>query len=230
MIPKTLDNSGMWILPETPIWLAEKDRLDEALASLAWLRNNEVKILTSQSVLYVIDNNQETGEEVKELEEKCQGRTSNASFREKLLAKIRVLKSRSFWKPFMLAEPLNILYACSGTSILQFYIVTIFEESGSSVDSIQVFKESIKRKLDKIFNNCAGLLGGVRLETVHFLPELRGVAEVATQASVPLHNSYSLSFDGFSWCLFLLPGNTKGNKETLILNPQFYFQVTSPLR
>ena len=34
--------SGMWILPETPIWLAEKDRLDEALASLAWLRNNEV--------------------------------------------------------------------------------------------------------------------------------------------------------------------------------------------
>ena len=37
----------MWILPETPIWLAEKDRLDEALASLAWLRNNEVNILSS---------------------------------------------------------------------------------------------------------------------------------------------------------------------------------------
>ena len=129
----------MWILPETPIWLAEKDRLDEALASLAWLRNNEVNILSSQSLLCnVNDNNQETGEEVKELEEKCQGRSSNASFREKLLAKIQVLKSRSFWKPFMLAEPLNILYACSGTSILQFYIVTIFEESGSSVDSIQV--------------------------------------------------------------------------------------------
>ena len=35
----------MWILPETPIWLAEKDRLDEALDSLAWLRNNEVKLL-----------------------------------------------------------------------------------------------------------------------------------------------------------------------------------------
>ena len=126
----------MWILPETPIWLAEKDRLDEALASLAWLRNNEVwwrAVLSN-----VIYNIQETGEELKELEEKCQGRTSNASFRDKLLAKIRVLKSRSFWKPFLLAEPLNILYACSGTSILQFYIVTIFEESGSSVDSLQV--------------------------------------------------------------------------------------------
>ena len=148
----------MWILPETPIWLAEKDRLDEALASLAWLRNNEVKILTSQSVLYVIDNNQETGEEVKELEEKCQGRTSNSSFREKLLAKIRVLKSRSFWKPFMLAEPLNILYACSGTSILQFYIVTIFEESGSSVDSVQVFKDSIKNTLKFIITVQASLV------------------------------------------------------------------------
>ena len=74
------------------------------------------------------------------MEEKCQGRASNETFREKLVAKIQVLKSRSFWKPFLLAEPLNILYACSGTSILQFYIVTIFEESGSSVDSLQVGK------------------------------------------------------------------------------------------
>ena len=89
-------------------------------------------------IFNVIDNNQETGEEVKELEEKCHGRINNASFREKVLAKFEVLKSRSFWKPFLLAEPLNILYACSGTSILQFYIVTIFEESGSSVDSTQV--------------------------------------------------------------------------------------------
>ena len=129
----------MWILPETPIWLAEKNRLDEALVSLAWLRNNEVGIYNIQSSLFnVFDNYQETGEEIKELEEKCQGRINNASFRAKLLAKFKVLKSRSFWKPFLLAEPLNILYACSGTSILQFYSVTIFEESGSSVDSTQV--------------------------------------------------------------------------------------------
>ena len=93
-----------------------------------------------EAISNIINNIQETGEEVKELEEKCQGRASNVTFREKLLAKIQVLKSRSFWKPFLLAEPLNILYACSGTSILQFYIVTIFEESGSSVDSLQVGK------------------------------------------------------------------------------------------
>ena len=90
-------------------------------------------------------------------------------------------------------------------------------------------KDSIKKKQKKL-NNCAGLLGGVRLETVHFLSELRGAAEAAPQASVSLHNSSSLSFNGISWCLFLLPGNTKGNKDTLILNHQFYSQVTSPLR
>ena len=93
-----------------------------------------------EAISDVINIIQETGEEVKELEEKCQGRKSKALFREKLLAKIQVLKSRSFWKPFLLAEPLIILYTCSGTSILQFYSVTIFEESGSSVDSLQVYK------------------------------------------------------------------------------------------
>ena len=69
-----------------------------------------------------------------------------------------------------------------------------------------------KKKTIKKINNCAGLIGGVRLETVHFLPELRGAAEAASQASVPLHDSSSLPFNGFSWCLLLLPGNTKGNK------------------
>ena len=77
--------------------------------------------------------------------------------------------------------------------------------------AFRFLKDSIKKTIKKN-NNCAGLLGGVRLETVHFFPELRGAAEAASQASVPLHNSSSLPFNGFSWCLLLLPGNTKGNK------------------
>ena len=162
------------------------------------------------------------------MEEKCQGRSSNASFREKLLAKIRVLKSRSFWKPFMLAEPLNILYACSGTSILQFYIVTIFEESGSSVDSVQVFKDSIKNTLKFIITVQASLVVSAWRLFISFLSSVallklpRRPLFLSTTLIVCLSMA---SLGVFSYFQVSNP------KDTLILiSPFMYFQVTPPLR
>ena len=58
------------------------------------------------------------------------------SIMEKIAAKLRVATSRSFRRPLALAMPLNILYSCSGTSMFTFYMVTIFEQSGSSLDKL----------------------------------------------------------------------------------------------
>ena len=116
--PMLLTVLGMWTLPETPYWLAEKNRLEAALQSLAWLRDSE-----------------ETEEEVRELREKSSSEGSH-SITDKIAAKLRVARSQSFWRPFALAMPLNILYSCSGTSMFTFYMVTIFEQSGSSLDKL----------------------------------------------------------------------------------------------
>ena len=116
--PMLLTVLGMSTLPETPYWLAEKNRLEAALQSLAWLRDSE-----------------ETEEEVRELREKSSSEGSH-SITDKIAAKLRVARSQSFWKPFALAMPLNILYSCSGTSMFTFYMVTIFEQSGSSLDKL----------------------------------------------------------------------------------------------
>ena len=116
--PMLLTVLGMWTLPETPYWLAEKNRLEAALQSLAWLRDSE-----------------ETEEEVRELREKSSSEGRD-SITEKIAAKLRVARSQSFWRPFALAMPLNILYSCSGTSMFTFYMVTIFEQSGSSLDKL----------------------------------------------------------------------------------------------
>ena len=58
------------------------------------------------------------------------------SIMEKIAAKLRVATSRSFRRPLALAMPLNILYSCSGTSMFTIYMVTIFEQSGSSLDKL----------------------------------------------------------------------------------------------
>ena len=114
--PILLTLVGLSQVPETPHWLAQKNRLEEALRTLERLRGHN-----------------QTEEEVEELRQYREVRKVE-TFREKISGKLRVITSRAFLKPFMIAEPLNILYSCSGLSMMTFYIVTIFEESGTSVD------------------------------------------------------------------------------------------------
>ena len=72
---------------------------------------------------------------MRELREKSSSE-SRDSITEKIAAKLRVATSRSFRRPLALAMPLNILYSCSGTSMFTIYMVTILEQSGSSLDKL----------------------------------------------------------------------------------------------
>ena len=63
---------GMLIVPETPLWLAQKGRLKDSLEALAWLRCNE-----------------ETEEEVKELKDRFDTET-NSSVLTKIKTKIQI--------------------------------------------------------------------------------------------------------------------------------------------
>jgi len=118
ILPPVLTMLSMLMLPESPYWLAVKNRPEDAKKALSWLRSNE-----------------ESPEEVKEITEKCS--ETAKSMKKRLKMTLNVLRSKSFWKPFLLAEPFNILYICSGLSLMNFYIVIIFKESGSSVDKVQ---------------------------------------------------------------------------------------------
>ena len=85
--------------------MAQKNRLEEALRTLAVLRNNN-----------------QTQEEVEELTGKYEERSEvSVSLMEKIKTKLSILTSRAFLRAFLIAEPLNILLSCSGLSMLMFY-------------------------------------------------------------------------------------------------------------
>ena len=85
--------------------MAQRNRREEALATLALVRNND-----------------QTEEEVLELTGKCEQRSEQAGHgMEKIKAKLSLLTSRSFLRAFLIAESLNILLSCSGLSMLLFY-------------------------------------------------------------------------------------------------------------
>ena len=119
LIPPLLTILMMLNVPETPYWLAQKNRIDEVKKALLWLRNG-----------------QEIEEEFKEISEKCKTEEKE-TFAEKITSNLSVLKSKMFLKPFLIAEPLIILYNCSGLTVVAFYLVSIFQESGSSIDKFQ---------------------------------------------------------------------------------------------
>ena len=61
LAPMGMTALGMLIVPETPLWLAQKGRLKDSLEALAWLRCNE-----------------ETKEEVKELKDRFDTETKSS--------------------------------------------------------------------------------------------------------------------------------------------------------
>ena len=115
--PPALLLLGLCCIPESPYWLAGQGRLAEALRSLAWLRAGHH---TEVEVAELTEKAGEVGREVGPLSTR-------------LRARLKVLASSRFWRPFMLALPLSLLYSCSGLSLLTFYLVTVFQQAGSSL-------------------------------------------------------------------------------------------------
>ena len=109
LAPILLSLAGLSQVPETPHWLAQKNRLEEAVRTLALVRNNC-----------------QTQEEVLELTGKYEERRDQSL---SLMEKISILSSRSFLRAFLIAEPLSILLSCSGLSMLMFYSGTEHTET-----------------------------------------------------------------------------------------------------
>ncbi|KAK9358861.1 general substrate transporter [Lipomyces starkeyi] len=104
---------GLFWLPFSPRWLASKDRWDEALMVLAFLRtpNNDIN---SPLVLA----------EYKEIEDQLRSEreAASSSFRELLSRKIR--------KRVFLSMAIQMWSQLSGANVLNYYIVYIFQSTG----------------------------------------------------------------------------------------------------
>lgn len=118
IIPPIVTMVSMMMVPETPHWLANKGRIEEATQSLSWLRNGK-----------------DITEEIEEILANSNKKTESESFCQKAKKTLNVYTSRQFLKPFAFAGTLFFLYNFSGFSTVQFYMMTIFTESGSSIDS-----------------------------------------------------------------------------------------------
>ena len=116
MIPSTIMTLLIIFFPETPYWLIENNDYEGARKSLYFFRGKKYdKIL----------------EELDEIKEKYQSKLKNA---ESLSWRIQIQRifSMAFLKPYSCVGVLFALTTWTGFDILQTYMITILEESGSS--------------------------------------------------------------------------------------------------
>ena len=113
---------SMWCCWETPYWLVENDREDEARASLQWYRGAEYDI--TEEIEEIIESKNEK-ERIKH-ERKPQ--------KHGLATLLRVMGSKTFLRPFYCAGVLYLLAQLTGVSTMVLYMTNIFQESGSTID------------------------------------------------------------------------------------------------
>ncbi|XP_028982322.1 facilitated trehalose transporter Tret1-like [Diachasma alloeum] len=106
--------TGLLVLPETPVYLVRKQRIDEAIRSLMWFRGND------KSAVNI---------ELSKLQEFHNQKTERESLNTKDL-----LRSRGFIKGFVTALTVILCQPACGMSPLLSYTVTIFVMAKSSVD------------------------------------------------------------------------------------------------
>ena len=109
---------SMWACRETPYWLVENMREEEARRSMRWYRG-ELYDITGE-IEEIITNKRE-----KEVTEKTGGSVCSL---------FNTIASPTFLRPFSCAGVLYILAQWTGISTMVFFMTTIFQQSGSSLD------------------------------------------------------------------------------------------------
>lgn len=118
-------------VPETPFWLMAKNRKEDALKSLMWLRGwvkdpKHVEKEFKEIQRYSEDTNRCVA--CQKSESKCTHKTSTAELLKELLRK-RTLK------PFMLVITMFLFCQFSGLSAMRPYLVQIFQTYSIPIDS-----------------------------------------------------------------------------------------------
>ena len=105
---------AMVLLPETPYWLIEYNQFEKAKKSLRFFRGSEYDV----------------NPEFNEIHQRHLSKDKNQSCSWML----QRLFSKAFMKPFMCSGVIYMIFTVSGFDIIIIYMVTILQETGSSVD------------------------------------------------------------------------------------------------
>ena len=118
VIPPILLTLFAFVLPETPYWLIEKQKIEEAKKSLQFIRGAKYDI----------------ADELSEIIRGNQAKSEKSDKVSSLKTEIKRMCSSAFLKPFSCVGLLFIITMGSGLDALLVHMVDVLEESESKID------------------------------------------------------------------------------------------------
>lgn len=170
--------------PESPTWLAAKNRNERAYKSLLWLRGDEDLASIELKAIK------------RRLELKAEARPPNESIFVELL-------KPSTLKPLILINFVNLFGVLSGTYLVVFYAVDIINSFGLSLNSTTAAIITAVVRLVFTFLYCTSLFYIRRRRLVYWTSFMSGVAALMMAIFIVMHAKSPAWYDIYICCIIL---------------------------
>ena len=126
IVPSVFFLALVWRMPESPVWLMRKERVEEARKTVQWLRGDGYDVEPEMKELEVVV-----------LEEKLANESSSS---------VSYFSDRTFLMPLFIICIVSIIQGLSGSEMMSYYAITIFHGLGINESIIAIIFQ-VKRNI-----------------------------------------------------------------------------------
>ncbi|XP_067211130.1 facilitated trehalose transporter Tret1-2 homolog isoform X2 [Linepithema humile] len=120
-----LASVALCLVPESPVWLVRRKKIERAKKALLWLRGGDMEQMCKE--ITFLNTRMET-----DLDE----RPANISLKERIFSAVSTIRDPGVLKPLVIINVFNMLQLSSGTYIIVFYAVDMVKDiGGGNVDN-----------------------------------------------------------------------------------------------
>ncbi|XP_014484649.1 PREDICTED: facilitated trehalose transporter Tret1-2 homolog [Dinoponera quadriceps] len=184
------------LLPESPVWLIKKKKIEKARKAFLWLRGGDLEQANAEVVMMEARVKADLVEKQRQVEK--------ISLRQRVSSVMSVIRDPGVLKPLIIINVFNLLQLCSGTYVIVFYAVNLVQDIGG--DSINNYLAAVVTAVVRFVFSIVSCLMFLRIRrrVVSIASALGTAVSSLILAGYMLARQEGSSVDSYMLAVFLL--------------------------